>query len=560
MPHAAWAAARRAILQAFATGEHLVALLGPAGVGKTCLLREIEAALRPQAIRVLRLESGDAAEDALEAAPDTEVLLVDEADRMSESALEAVAEREGCFAVLVGLPPLARRLAPWPHRIVELPPLPEGEIRSYLTARMIIAELDAERLTDGAAAALAELSGGTPRLLNLLLAMGFHEADMTGEGKVLGSHIREAAALRAEAAEALSGNDLPPARPAPEKADDAGRAARPSDAQPVQRTFGRALTLAPPPPAEERPARSRLAPAALAVGASLVIGGLTWLTLREAPQPAVRAGGTRQSDAGAAAPPGTPGSATAGAAPSGQPASAAPARPAGSNLPAGAMVRVVVTYPRGAGEGTRRAATLAASLSGAGIAVGAPFPVSRASGGPALSYFFREDREAALRVAGLGGLDGAAAQLGPLGGPAPRPGTIEVALAQPGAAAEDRDPPAAEEDLPAPVAAALAYPPEGATLPADAAWRGVVLAWSTPGDNRPGCCFIEVVSLGAGTPGEGAPGFREAFAAYAEAPDQQMVQLSGPGRYAWRVLTVSRAARRYSASPWRQFAIGGAPS
>ena len=50
------------------------------------------------------------------------------------------------------------------------------------------------------------------------------------------------------------------------------------------------------------------------------------------------------------------------------------------------------------------------------------------------------------------------------------------------------------------------------------------------------------------------------YNAYAEAPDQQMVQLSGPGRYAWRVLTVSRAARRYSASPWRQFAIGGAPS
>ncbi|TPG59619.1 hypothetical protein EAH89_05085 [Roseomonas nepalensis] len=547
MPHAAWAAARRAILQAFATGEHLVALLGPPGVGKTCLLREVEAALRPQAIRVLRLESGDGAEGALAAAPETEVLLVDEADRMSESALEEVAEREGCFAVLVGLPPLARRLAPWPHRIVELPPLPAGEIPSYLTARMIIAELDAARLTEGAAAALAELSGGTPRLLNLLLAMAYHEADMTGGETVLESHVREAAALRAEAAEALAGHDAPPPRAAAEPAGKPVRLGRP---EPAPRSFGRALSLTPPPPPEEEPARRRLAPAVLAGAIVLLLGGLAWFSAREVPRPATRAEG--------AAPPGE----QAAAAPAPPPADPAPAPPrtAGAALPSGAMVRVVLTYPRGAAEAARRGVALAASLTQAGIAVGAPFPVSRPPAGPALSYFFREDREAALRIAGLGGLDAGAAQLGAPGGAAPRPGTIELALAQPGAAAEERDASAGEEDLPAPAAASLAYPPEGTTLPADAAWRGVVLAWSTPGDNRPGCCFIEVVSLGAGRPGEGVPAFREVFAAYAEAPDQQLVQLAGAGRYAWRVLTVSRAARRYSASPWRHFAIGGAPS
>jgi len=578
VPHAGWTAARRAILQAFATGEHLVALLGPPGVGKTCLLREIELALRPQAIRVLRLESGDVAEGVLAAAPDTEVLLIDEADRMSEAVLEEVAEREGCFAVVVGLPPLSRRLAPWPHRIVELPPIPEAETRSYLAARMIIAELDAARLTDGAAAALAELSEGTPRLLNLLLAMAFHEADMTGQRDVLSMHVREAAALRAEAPEGrpgtLPGTDPAGAAPsAPPKGspNDSTEIVSPAAARP---SSSLALTL---PADRERPARSRLPAVVVAAAGIIVVGGLTWLALHEdwlaagrrllpsppsgtpaseaAPGPVLA--GAPTASAGTMA----PGPATAETSAVGNPAGAAPPSLGQSpgTLPAGAMVRVVVTYPRGVPEAGRRAAALSATLAQAGVSVGAPFPVSRPSPGAALSYFFREDRDAALRVARLGGLDAAVPELGPVGGAAPRPGTIEVALAAPGAAAEEREPAPPRDQEPSPPAAILVNPAEGAALPADAAWRGVVLSWTTPAEPRPGCCFIEVVSLG-GTPGDSEPGMREAFAAYSEIPDQQSVQLSGPGRYAWRVLTVSRAGRRYAASPWRHFAISGAPS
>ena len=547
VPHAGWATARRAILQAFATSEHLVALLGPAGVGKTCLLRDIEAALRPQAIRVRRLESGDEAEGVLEAFPDTEVLLVDEADRMSEAALEEVAEREGCFAVLVGLPPLARRIAPWRHQLVKLEPIPPPDIRSYLAARMIIAELDAAQLTEEAAAALAELSAGTPRLMNLLLAMAFHEADMTDQREVTAAHVREAAALRAEAApHELAGEDCAaPAEPAPEAAQAV-----------ATRRAGRALVPAPPPMEEEPPRRSRLPALAVLAGAALVLGGLAWVAVHEAPRPAAQP-----------APPGSPAIGNAGdaasrsstALSSSTPLSAAPEKATGVALPAGAMVRVVVTYPRGMAEAARRAAGVASALTGAGLSVGAPFPVARPPAGPAVSYFFREDREAAARVARLAGLDGAVPQLGPAGGAAPRPGTIEIALAAPGAAPEEREAPP-EDDAPAPLAPTPAYPPEGATLPADAGWRGVVLSWSAPIEARPNPVFVEVVSLGAGRATDPAQGWSEAFAAYAEAPDTQLLQLPGAGRYAWRVLTVSRSSRRYAAGPWHGFAVGGPPS
>ncbi|WP_169742788.1 AAA family ATPase [Muricoccus aerilatus] len=548
MPHAGWAAARRAILQAFATGEHLVALLGPPGVGKTCLLRDIEAALRPQSIRVQRLESGDAAEGALEARPDTEVLLVDEADRMSEAALEEVAEREGCFAVLVGLPALARRIAPWPHRVVKLDAIPQAEIRSYLAARMIIAELDSSRLTDEAAAALSELSAGTPRLLNLLLAMAFHEADMTGQRDVTASHVREAAALRAEAApHDQAREDAPAPEPTASRAGPLEIVPRRADLSLVPATM----------PEEEPEPRSRLPVLALVTGAALVLGGLTWVALTEAPRSVVRPASAPQPATGTSAE--LAGPASMALAPSPPPPPSTRAATGIAGLPTGAMVRVVVTYPRGVAEAARRASAVAAALAGAGISVGAPFPVARPPVGPSLSYFFREDREAAGRVARLAGLDGVVPQLGLASGAVPRPGTIEIALAAPGTPAEEREPPV-EDEVPAPLAATPVYPPEGATLPADAGWRGVVLAWSAPLEARPNPIFVEVVSLGTGRAAESSQGWSETFAAYAEAPDAQLLQLSGPGRYAWRVLTVSRSSRRYAAGPWYGFAVGGPPS
>ncbi|MFC7555025.1 hypothetical protein ACFQU7_26495 [Pseudoroseomonas wenyumeiae] len=94
------------------------------------------------------------------------------------------------------------------------------------------------------------------------------------------------------------------------------------------------------------------------------------------------------------------------------------------------MVRVVITYPRGAAGATERAAALSAELEQAGLSAGAPFPLSRPVTASSLSYFFREDRAAALRVQELAGerLSQAVPRLGTVEGALPRPGAIEVEL------------------------------------------------------------------------------------------------------------------------------------
>jgi hypothetical protein len=217
------------------------------------------------------------------------------------------------------------------------------------------------------------------------------------------------------------------------------------------------------------------------------------------------------------------------------------------------MVRVILTYPRGT-AGAARAADVAAALERAGLPVGVPFPATQAAAGPRLSYFFHEDREAALQARSNAGsaLEQAVPRLRRPEGATPRPGAIELALPD---AAGGADAPARAEETAAalaPAPAVLAAPADGAVLPAEAAQRGITLSWQPAASAEPDCCFVEVVRLDDGGP------LRAVFAAYAAAPGQQVVQLSRPGRYAWRVLTVSRAAQRYSPSPWRHFVLGEA--
>jgi hypothetical protein len=591
VPHAAWAAARRDILEAFAAGEHLIALLGPDGVGKSLLLQDIENSLRSPEFHVQRL-LGD---EWTQGAPPAQVLLVDEADRLDDAALKQLAHRVTGFAVLVGRPGFAARLASLPHRVVELEPLRAAEIPAYVTLRLGRMGLERGRLSKGALTALAEQAGGVPGRLNLLIGASFLAADIAGAQEVEAEHVAEAAALRAEPP---AGG--PPARnaapPFPERAPRAEpppqpprRETRPSGEPPSEGPPFRASEPSMPEsqspesqmPESQMPERlvgrglpgswnERIAAAA----AILVIGAaIAWLVFPArpggpglpqtpdrpftvtgrpaaddftAPRPAWTDPEAADAAEAADAPPG--GLAASGGA-GGQQAASAP-------LPPGAMVRVVITYPRGTAEASQRATALSGELRGAGLSVGEPFPISRAPGEPAISYFFREDREAALRVQQLGAteLGQAVPRLGPVGATLPRPGAIEVGLPAAAIARDERPEPAEEPDAPAPEAVTPANPPNGALLHTEAAQQGVTLSWRGPVEARRDCCFVEVVAVEGG----GAP--REVFAAYAEAPDQQVVRPSKPGLYAWRVLTVSRAARRYTASPWQHFMLGEAPS
>ncbi|MFH5925318.1 hypothetical protein [Roseomonas xinghualingensis] len=581
MPHAAWTAARRDILEAFAAGEHLVALIGPSGVGKSLLLREIENSLRSPEFPVLRLERAE----WVDAAVAPQVLLVDDAGRMADTALKQLANRVVGFTVVIGLPSFRARLETLPHRVVELGPLRPADVAAYVALRLTRMGLDRARLARGTLEALAEAAGGIPGQMNLLIGASFLVADMAGSQEVRPEHVNEAAALRAESL-GLPAEGAPTVAP-PEMAVEAEPPPAPSQ-QPAQP----AEPAAPPPaglsaassqPPGARPAvplldrlRDALADRPWAerlsgVAAVIVISaGLGWLLFSDfrgpsqpmgpiAPQAPLHALGPPPTAEGAS----VPGTAMAEApqqAPQQAGAESTPAAPAeqatGAALPTGAMVRVVITYPRGIAEATQRASALSSELDRAGLSVGEPFPISRPPSGPELSYFFREDRDAALRVrqAGAAQLGQTAPRLGPVGTTLPRPGTIELGLPASAGASDERPPPAEEPEMPAPSAAILSGPHDGAVLSAEAGQQGVTLSWLAPGETEPGCCFVEVVAIGGW---EGRP--REVFAGYAEAADQQLVRLNRPGRYAWRVLTVSRAARRYTATPWRHFVLGEAP-
>jgi hypothetical protein len=107
-----------------------------------------------------------------------------------------------------------------------------------------------------------------------------------------------------------------------------------------------------------------------------------------------------------------------------------PTAAAGTNLPAGAVIRVVLTYPHGDMAAAKRGAELARVLRTDGLGVGDPFPVAPQTSKKGISYYFTQDAGAATdlsqRLHGdygkpkLARLPRAAGQ--------PRPGTIEIAL------------------------------------------------------------------------------------------------------------------------------------
>jgi hypothetical protein len=566
VPHSAWSAARRDILEAFAAGEKLVVLIGASGTGKSLLLRDIEEALRSPVFHVERVEGG--AWQDKDTAP--QVLLVDDADLMDDTTLRQVAQRAAGFTVLVGPPGLSNRLAPVPHHVVGLGMLRPSDISAYIAMRLARAGLDRTRLASGTVAALTEAAGGIPGRLNLLLGTSFLVADMAGSSEVRPEHVRDAATLR-------TGGAGEPADPSLsslfEEEEGEDPAPLPRAGHPAPQPIPSEAQLAEPPPEAPVGRGRHLLSAAAAV---LVIGtALVWLAF---PGPRGVPGPDRPAMRRADPPPMTASATPAlseltGEAASAQPPTvAAPQEQAEAEtseddaetrrarsgvLPSGAMIRVVITYPRGTAEAAQRAASLAAGLSEAGLAVGVPFPIGRQAAGPELNYFFREDREAALQVGviGAGQLGQTEPRLGRMGGALPRPGTIEVGLPAT-TAPEDRaapaPAPATESEPPAPAAALPTDPPNGAVLSLEAARPGVTLSWTSP-EPRPDL-FVEVVSVGIEGPA------KEVFAAYAEAPDRQIIRFTEPGLYAWRVLTVSRTARRYTASPWQHIMIREAPT
>lgn len=542
----------------------IIALLGAAGVGKTTLLGALAAQFRAQGQAPQLVACGD-----LLTTPLPPILLVDEADRIEEAMLAALAREDG-VAVLAALPGFATRLAGLPHRLVHLGGLLEEEVPAYVAARLATLRLPSDRIAATALAELAEASAGVPRRLNVMIGSSLFMAEMDGATQVSPVHVRAAAEMHVlplpEAAPAAPGQALV-LPPATVPAADAEPAAPPPEAP--RRRLGwiiagvlavaaTALALLPqaPPPA---------GPAAPLAAAPAAGGVAEPGDPPPPPQPAPPPLDQAPPAAPAAPPPAQPAAtplvepaATPPVEPTAplppEPAAALPPEPAAlppvepaALPPVEPAARLVLTYPRGDAAAAARSASLAARLREAGVAAGAPFAVSAGGASDQLRYFFPQDRALAEDLAATAG-QAAAATLGevPPGAPLPRPGTLEwavsanpAAIPPPSAPAPRPPPPALAEPVPS-------QPPDGAVLPLAAPVR---LSWQGLDAAEAGCCFIEVLAQA------GESRWQEVFAGVPDAPDHQNLTLTTPGDYAWRVLHVSREGPHYVAAPWSRFTL-----
>jgi hypothetical protein len=549
--HAAWRATEKALFAAVTQGAGLVALLGGPGVGKTLMLEALERRLRADGLTPQRLDFGDLASPE-DAAP---VLLVDEAGRIDDQVLAALAAAPDRVAVLAALPGFAARLEGLPHRVVRLPGLRAEDVEHYVTARLAALEVPRARMGPDAVAALGLESAGVPRLLNVLIGSSLFTAGLEKAERVSGDHVRSAAGMHALSAVRVRVAETPqrpPVRvveperepePEPELEPVVAEAAVPVVAEMPARNTGRV---------EPTPARSRGLLPWLAAGVVLGLIGAAgaWVMLGPGSggrllggrEPELRPVALAQAEE-AARPPAPPPPVVPPEAPDVVPA-----------LPVAPPARIVLTYPRGDQNAAQRGEALAVALRAAGRTVAAPFPVSQAGGQEVLRYFFLEDREMALAVGAKAGQAPQAHRLGlvPDGAPLPRPGTVEWALPAAGGRAAARE--AAVSDTAAasarlPEAPRPEAPAPGAVLAAARLPLEVELRWRVPAATTASpCCFVEVMGLEDGA-------WQEVFSGYALLPDRHAVPLTSARGYAWRVTLVSREGPRYAAGRWTRFTV-----
>jgi hypothetical protein len=433
--HPAWREALGALRAALSRPSAVVALLGPAGTGKTLLLRTLLDEMRGEGRAAVLLERGDA-EDRPAARPG--VVLVDEADRIGPATLQTLAASAVGGVVLAALPGFADRTGAMPGAtVVPLRPLGAEEAAAFVQARAKATGAPG-RLTSDANAEIVANGKGIPRLLDALLTAADFVASLQSAPQVTAEHVQEAVSLRGEM-EADEPEPLPAPLPAaeedgsvrgPNRDEQWARSAGTSAAVPVRRRAGIRALLA------------GVALAALFAAYAMVQlagGGLgRWIAtvpphrLAAAPAPP------------AAIPPAAipaaelaPSQAT-DAPPAPSQASDSTPGPAATGLPKGIVPHVVLSYQQGDAEAERRSFEAARALRAAGFATSDPLPVLGRIPGPGIAYFFAEDQAGAAEIGhALGGAFGEsrAATLRP-DEPLPRPGTIEVQLSseQPAAA------------------------------------------------------------------------------------------------------------------------------
>ena len=195
--HPAWERALQACLASLAEGERIV-LCGVPGTGKTLLLLTLRRHLRAEGRPVALLRYGAPIAEAGRG----EILLVDEADRLSDEQL-----RQLCLSaaplLLAGLPELRERVRRCVGLVggVALEPLLATDVPRLLALRLSRSRRTNIRFAPDAERALMRHSGGLFRLVVILAGAALFVAEMHGASVVTAADVREAASMREVTAE-----------------------------------------------------------------------------------------------------------------------------------------------------------------------------------------------------------------------------------------------------------------------------------------------------------------------------------------------------------------------
>ncbi len=486
----------------------VIAIVGEAGTGKTWLLQTLLAELQAAGVDAVLLGRGDATLPGDRAG----IVLVDEAESVELAELASLAAPPMPGLVLAGPPELAARLEALPRaREIALRTLRPDEAVAFVREQ---AAADDAKVSPEAESEIVARGSGVVRLLNGLLTASIFVASLGTAPEVTAAHVAEAVALRGEftGPAAVTEATQPYEEPVQERRESiaVGRA-------PVRRRW----------------------PVVVAV--LLLVGVVLAARYALHPQPAPRAVAESRPPVPAPTPVPLPAPTAVPEAAATPVAAPAPSEPA---LPAGVVPHVLLSYGREDTAAQRQSVDTVQVLRSAGVAASDPLPVLRPPG-PGIAYFFADDAANAGAIGqDLDGRFGAgyAAALRP-DEALPRPGTLELRLSSAGQPASAQAATLGD----APGAVTLVQPADGATV----AGKSVLLGWQAPAFPAPLRYFVEVLALGPAPPQEVFGGYTAATAV--------TVPVDGAGRYAWRVLAVSRDPARYTTGAWATFQIGGTP-